>query len=261
MKIETLTKRNRNITIISILVMVFAIFCSKVVDFNIVKGISSVPKALIWLFTEFVPNGQSLSKISDIINKLIETILLSIAATTTAGILALIFGIMGSKVTRINGLFSTFSRFIASISRNVPDAVWAMVFLLSFGQNVLTGYFALFLVSFGVLTRAFIETMDESSQEVVLALEAAGASKIQIVFQGIIPSSISQMISWILYMIETNIRSSTLIGMLTGTGIGFMFEVYYKGMNYAVASLIVLSIIISIIIIEVISNKVRRVIL
>ena len=247
MKIEVLRKKNRTITIVVLAIIVFAILCSEVVNFNIIKGAASVPQAIKWLFSEFVPSRDSLSKLPDVINKLVETILLSIVATTTAGIIALFFGVMGSKVTRINGVISTFSRLIASISRNVPDAVWAMVFLLSFGQNVLTGYFALFLVSFGVLTRAFIETMDESSNEAVEALEASGASKAQIVFQAIIPSSISQMMSWILYMIETNIRSSTLIGILTGTGIGFMFEVYYKSMNYSVASLVVIAIIIAII--------------
>lgn len=136
-----------------------------------------------------------------------------------------------------------------------------MIFLLSFGQNVLTGYFALFFVSFGVLTRAFIETIDESSINSIEALEASGASYPQIVFQAVIPSSMTQMISWILYMVETNIRSSTLIGILTGTGIGFVFDLYYKSMNYGVASLVVISIVIAVFIIEFISNYVRRVIL
>ena len=62
-------------------------------------------------------------------------------------------------------------------------------------------------------------------------------------------------------MVETNIRSSTLIGILTGTGIGFVFDLYYKSMNYGVASLVVISIVIAVFIIEFISNYVRRVIL
>ena len=69
------------------------------------------------------------------------------------------------------------------------------------------------------------------------------------------------MISWILFMIETNIRSSTLVGILTGTGIGYTFDMYYKTMNYNVVSLITISIVITVIIIELISNYVRRVIL
>ena len=93
------------------------------------------------------------------------------------------------------------------------------------------------------------------------ALEATGASYFQIVFQAVIPSAMSQMISWMMYMIETNIRSSTLIGILTGTGIGFVFDLYYKSMKYNVAALVVLLIVVAVFIIEFISNRVRRAVL
>lgn len=261
MKIEVLEKRKRTITLVLLLIIVFCIISSKITDFNSLKGLLSIPDAFLWMITNFIPEANSFSKLPNILNKLIETILLSVAATTVAAGFALFFGVMGSKVTKVNGIISTVSRFIASVSRNVPDAVWAMIFLLSFGQNVLTGYFALFFVSFGVLTRAFIETIDESSINSIEALEASGASYPQIVFQAVIPSSMTQMISWILYMVETNIRSSTLIAILTGTGIGFVFDLYYKSMNYGVASLVVISIVIAVFIIEFISNYVRRVIL
>ena len=261
MKIEVLEKRKRTIILVLLLIIVFCIISSKITDFNSLKGLLSIPDAFLWMITNFIPEANSFSKLPNILNKLIETILLSVAATTVAAGFALFFGVMGSKVTKVNGIISTVSRFIASVSGNVPDAVWAMIFLLSFGQNVLTGYFALFFVSFGVLTRAFIETIDESSINSIEALEASGASYPQIVFQAVIPSSMTQMISWILYMVETNIRSSTLIGILTGTGIGFVFDLYYKSMNYGVASLVVISIVIAVFIIEFISNYVRRVIL
>ena len=261
MKIEVLEKRKRTITLVLLLIIVFCIISSKITDFNSLKGLLSIPDAFLWMITNFIPEANSFWKLPNILNKLIETILLSVEATTVAAGFALFFGVMGSKVTKVNGIISTVSRFIASVSRNVPDAVWAMIFLLSFGQNVLTGYFALFFVSFGVLTRAFIETIDESSINSIEALEASGASYPQIVFQAVIPSSMTQMISWILYMVETNIRSSTLIGILTGTGIGFVFDLYYKSMNYGVASLVVISIVIAVFIIEFISNYVRRVIL
>ena len=261
MKIEVLTRRNKIIAVIFIVAAVLFLLCSYVTNFNVIKGINSVPVAILWMFKNFIPDISSISKMPDILNKLIETILLSVAATTIASVFALFFGVMGSKATRVNNFISIFSRFIASAFRNIPDAVWAMIFLLSFGQNILTGYFALFFVSFGILTRAFIETIDESGIGVIEALEATGASYFQIIFQAVIPSSLSQMISWILYMIETNIRSSTLIGILTGTGIGFIFDLYYKSMKYNVAGLVVLSIVLAVFLIEFISNKVRRAIL
>lgn len=68
------------------------------------------------------------------------------------------------------------------------------------------------------------------------------------------------VITWVLYMIETNIRSSTLIGILTATGIGYLFDLYYKRLDFASASLVVLSIVVLVLVIETVSNKVRKVI-
>jgi phosphonate transport system permease protein len=61
-------------------------------------------------------------------------------------------------------------------------------------------------------------------------------------------------------MVETNIRSATLVGLLTGTGIGFSFDLYYKSLNYSSAALVVLTIVVTIVLIELLSNAIRKVI-
>jgi phosphonate transport system permease protein len=161
----------------------------------------------------------------------------------------------------VNGLLSAISRGIATVSRNIPVAAWALILLFSFGQSSITGFFALFFASFGFLTRAFIETIDEVSNSSVEALRATGAQFFPIIFQSVIPSSLPQMISWVLFEIETNIRSATLVGILTGTGIGFSFDLYYKSSNYSAASLVVMTIVLTVFVIEYLSNLIRRVIL
>ena len=61
-------------------------------------------------------------------------------------------------------------------------------------------------------------------------------------------------------MIENNIRSSTLIGILTATGIGYLFDMYYKRLEFGSAGLVVLSLVVLVIVIETISIQVRKVI-
>jgi phosphonate transport system permease protein len=136
-----------------------------------------------------------------------------------------------------------------------------MIFLLSFGQNVLTGLLSLFIGTVGFLTRAFTETIDEAAESSVEALRASGASWTHTVARAVLPSVLPQTTSWMLYMIETNIRDATLVGILTGTGIGFLFDLYYKSLNYPSATLVVIGIIVVVIAIETASNSLRRVIL
>lgn len=232
-----------------------------ITSYDPVAGFTSIGKALVWGASNFYPDARSLTKLPDIARKLRDTILMSIAATTVAAIFALMLAMVGSRTTRLNMAFSVIARAVASVLRNIPLVAWAMILMLAFSQSQLTGFLALFFGSLGFLTRAFIETIDEASNQAVEALQATGASYLSIVLQAVLPSSLPQMISWLLFMIDTNIRDATLVGLLTGTGIGFSFDVYYKSFHFHDASLVVLMIVITIISIEMISNYIRRIIL
>lgn len=231
------------------------------VGFDPLQAIFDVPGGLAWMATQFVPSLPSLSKLETILPALGSTILASIASSCIAAVLAYICAVVGSRTVGVGGIVSLAVRAIASLFRNIPVVAWAFILLFSFKQSEFTGFFALFLTSFGYLTRCFLESIDEMSTGPVEALRAAGASYGQIVAQAVVPLSITAVVSWVLYMIETNIRDATLIGILTGTGVGFVFDVYYKSFRYDIAGLVILCIVLVVIACEVISNYVRRQIL
>ncbi|WP_298483844.1 ABC transporter permease subunit [uncultured Ruminococcus sp.] len=254
-------KRKLTYTIVLAVVLGIYIVSSLVTEFHLTEGVASFPKAFAWIAENLIPDEMAMKRFPKILDKLIETALLSVAVTVIAAIFAFFFSLFGSKATGFHGIINRIVRIVAAFFRNVPDVVWAMLLMFSFGQNILTGFFALFFTTFGLLTRAFIETIDEVSASCIEALHASGANFIQTVFQGIIPSTITGIVTWVLYMIETNIRSSTLIGILTATGIGYLFDMYYKRLDFSSASLVVVLIIIMVIVIETISNQIRKVIL
>jgi phosphonate transport system permease protein len=255
-----IAKKRNNLVFLMIILMLTAA-CVILTDFDTGKGFTGFYKALKWAFANFYPDAKALSKLPAILLKLKETFLMSVAATTMAALLASFFALLGSHTTRINSFLSKISRAVASVLRNIPLVAWAMVLLFTFGQSSLTGFLALFFATFGFLARAFMETFDEVSSSAVEALQASGATYGQIVFQAVFPASLPQMLSWILYMIETNIRDATLLGILTGTGIGFSFNLYFRSMNYHAASLVVIVIVLTVFVIEYLSNYVRREIL
>jgi phosphonate transport system permease protein len=258
---DIFVRRKRSFTLAFLAVFALFAVASLITEYNVLRGFQSMPLAIGWIATNLVPDTGALTRLPNILAKLGETALLSIAVTVCAAILAFFFSLLGTRITRVNPWIGKSVRMIAAFFRNVPDVVWAMLLLFSFGQNILTGFFALFFATFGMLTRTFIETIDEVSAACVEALHATGATYMQTVFQGIIPSSMSEIVTWVLFMIETNIRSSTLIGVLTATGIGYLFDLYYKRLDYGSASLVVISIVLLVIVIETISNQIRKVIL
>jgi phosphonate transport system permease protein len=254
-------KRKRTFTLVFVCAAALFAISSVAADYSVIGGVASVPKAAVWMARNFIPDEKAWLRLPNILAKLNETALLSVAVTVCAAVCAFFFSLLGTRTTKGNPHVGRAVRIIAAFFRNVPDVVWAMLLLFSFGQNILTGFFALFFYSFGMLTRTFIETIDEVSASCVEALHATGATHMQTVFQGIVPSSLPDIVSWVLYMIETNIRSSTLIGVLTATGIGYLFDLYYKRLDYSSASLVVISIVALVIVIETISNQIRKVIM
>lgn len=228
-------------------------------DFDLLFSIASIPTALSWMFVNFTPTARALGYLPYILEQTISTVLDSVAATVISAVIGIVLAVMGSsktgiECTPVRGVI----RVIASIFRNVPMIAWALLLLLSFKQNEFTGFLALLLTTVGQLTRFFLDTLDEIPGGPIEALQACGASWWQVTFQAGIPLAEAELMSWMLYMAETNVRSATLIGILTGTGIGFVFNLYYTSFRYDCAGLVVLVTIVVVLAIEAVSNKARR---
>ena len=239
--------RRRSLSIVAVF-LVFVIanaLAGGYVGFDFVASIADIPAGIAWMASNFVPSVESFEKIGQILSSLGSTVLVSIAASCTAAGLAFVFAVLGSRSVGIGGPVSIAVRAIASLFRNIPVVAWAFILLFSFKQSEFTGFFALFLTSFGYLTRCYLESIDEVSGGSVEALRATGAGYFPIVAQAVVP-------------IETNIRDATLIGILTGTGIGFVFDLYYKSFRYDIAGLVIVMIVIAVIVCEAVSNYVRR---
>lgn len=228
------------------------------VDYDFVRAVVDVPGGFAWMLAEFMPTASSLDKLGTILPALGSTILASIASSCTAAVLAYACAVVGSRSVGVGGPVPLMVRAVASLFRNIPVVAWAFLLLFSFKQSEFTGFLALFLGSFGYLTRCFLENVDEMGAGPVEALRATGAGACQIVAQAVVPMTITAVVSQTLYMIETNIRDATLVGILTGTGIGFVFDIYYKSFRYDVAGLTIVAIVVVVIACELTSNFVRR---
>lgn len=252
--------RRRSIFIVFLAVVFVAInaLSGAVVDFDFIAAVTDFPSVVVWTVTNFVPSAEALDKMPQILTSLVSTILSAVASSVVGGIFAYILAVLGSRSVGIGGPTSIIVRGIASLFRNIPAVAWSFLLLFSFNQSEFTGFLVLFLGSFGYLTRCFLETIDEISVGVIEALRATGASYLQIVVQAVIPLSITSVVSWLLYVVETNIRDATLVGILTGTGIGFVFNIYYKSFDYDIAAVIILCIVVVVIACEATSNYVRR---
>ena len=226
--------------------------------FDPIETLVDFPGGVVWAVEHFTPTAASLERLPKILRALWETFLGAAAAAVVSAVLAYGFALAGCRTVGFGGPVRLAVRAIASISRNIPNVAWAFMLMFSFGQSEFTGFLVLFMKSFGFLARMFLETMDEVPRGPIEALQATGAGRLQIIAHGLVPLTSTQVISWLLYMTETNTRDATLVGMLTGSGIGFTFELYYRTFRYDTAGLVILCVAAMAMACEVASNYVRR---
>lgn len=206
----------------------------------------------------FPPSLPGQGRLLHVVQSVLITIAMAVTATVCAGVCAFFVSLFASEYISPIPRLAKYIRGIATFMRNIPALVWAFILFSSLGIGTSVGFAALFITSFAFLIRAFVETMDEVSDDCVESLLSVGASFPQRVVHGILPSCIPGFISWFLYCFEVNIRASTIVGMVGGGGVGLVLLSYLKSFKYHTASGIILLVAVMIILVDLLTGKLRR---
>ena len=158
--------------------------------------------------------------------------------TFSLGILATIFGaaiaFFGALLCARNissPTVSNITRAFVALIRAVPSLLWVLIFTVSAGIGSVAAVAGLTVHSAGYLVKAYSESFEEMDNGVIEALRASGASFWQIVFQAIVPSSISYLIAWTFLRFEINFTNALIIGAVAGAG-GLGFDLFMAGTYY-----------------------------
>jgi phosphonate transport system permease protein len=227
--------------------------------FNPIAALLSQGEFWNFIFTDFVP--PSAGRLLALLRAVTQTIYMALASTGLSAILALLLSLLGTAAVTRSRTINALVRAFASILRNIPNLVWAFILVAAFGIGTVVGVLSLIIGTTGSLTRFFIEILDETARETMEPLLAAGAGTPSIVTQALLPGAMPGFIAWILYCVELNIRTSTILGMVGAGGIGLLLMGYIKQFNYAAASTAILAVALVIIGVNLLTNYLRRLIM
>ena len=107
-----------------------------------------------------------------------------------------------------------------NILRTIPEIVWALIFVFLVGLGPFPGALALGVHTGGVLGKLFGEVLEDVDPRPLESLQASGATRLQILFYGILPQALPQWASYALYRWEVNIRAAAVLGFVGAGGIG-----------------------------------------
>ena len=141
--------------------------------------------------------------------------------------------------------------------RSVPDLVYALILVWTFGVGPLAGILAIALHTTGALGKLFAEVTENADMRPWDGVRAAGANWVQTVRYAILPQVMPNILSYVLLRFETTVRGATVIGFVGAGGIGQeLYTVISFNYYQEIGALIVL-IILAVSAIDLISERVR----
>lgn len=151
-----------------------------------------------------------------------ETILMAFLGTMGAAILALPLAFMAAKRFSPYMLLRGATRRLFDFVRGVDALIWTVVLARAFGPGPLTGALAILITDTGTFGKIFSEALENVDSKQIEGVASTGAKPIQRYRFGVIPQLVPVLLAQILYFLESNTRSATIIGAITGGGIGLM---------------------------------------
>ncbi|MBN2735889.1 MAG: ABC transporter permease subunit [Spirochaetales bacterium] len=151
----------------------------------------------------------------------LQTLALAFITTLVGSGFALILGLLAAK-NITNEKLSNAIKMIISFIRAIPTVLWVLIFAIGAGLGAVAAVVGMSFHTIGYLVKAYSESFEEIDGGVIEALRASGANWIQIIFQAILPSSATYLLSWTFFRFEINFAVAVAMGAAAGAGgIGF----------------------------------------
>ena len=193
-----------------------------------------------------------------LIGPFMETIYIAIVGTVVGGLLAIPVAVLAAR-NLSPGLVIWFAdRNFMNILRTLPDLFWAMLFATAVGFGPVAGALALSVFTIAVVSKLWSESLESIDMGLPEAVRAVGGRWSQMVQFAALPQATAHYVSYVLYAFELNVRASMVLGLVGAGGIGMILETQRANFEYERVSLIILAVLVAILIIERISEFIRK---
>ncbi|MGN1404246.1 MAG: PhnE/PtxC family ABC transporter permease [Ruminococcus sp.] len=239
--------------LIGLTVYAFLSFDYKEIDF-----FDAAADTLHNIKTVFLEPRLSRDTIFNVLYQLLVTFCLGILSTIFGAVLAFFCSLLCAKNIAASWLANIIKSLVALV-RAVPTVLWVLIFAVSAGLGSVAAVIGLTFHSFAYLTKVYAESIEEIDSGTIEALRASGAGFWQIVFQAILPASISRMVAWTFMRFEINFTNAVAMGAAAGAG-GIGFQLYMAGSFYFdlhEMGFLTYVVVIAVILLEMVSTKIK----
>lgn len=220
-RVKPLTKETAVIRILLLVLTLTTVYALSTIDYQSVDVLQAMADTAANFKIIFLQPGSSHLSFSKAFSEVVITLGLAFLSTLFGSVIALFLGLLGAQNLAPKAVTNVIKAFVALI-RSIPSILWVLIFAVAAGLGSAAAVIGMTFHSISYLTKAYAESFEELDRSVIDALKASGANWWQIVFQAVIPSSSTYLLSWTFMRFEMNFANAVAMGAAAGAaGIGF----------------------------------------
>ena len=204
-----------------------------------------------------LPPDTEASKMTLMLRGLYETLEIAIISSALGILLSLPIGLFAAR--NLMPPWVTWPmRFLIALCRSFHQVIIAILFVKAVGFGALAGILALTVASIGFIAKLFADAIEEISLAQVEAVRATGAPFMNVISYGVMPQVLNRFIGFATYQFDSNLRNSTMVGIVGAGGIGGTMFAAFQKFDYDYLLTILLAIIAMIMVSETLQNWIKK---
>ena len=188
---------------------------------------------------------------------LLETFCIAFLGTVVGALISLPFSFLAAP-NIVPKPIALIGRFVIAAIRTIPAFVYGLMFIRVTGPGAFAGLLTMSLTSVGMVSKMFIESIENLDPGILESMDAAGCTTFQKIRHGILPQLAPDFSSTIIYRFDMNLRDATVLGLVGAGGIGAPLIFAMSSYRWNEVGAILLGLIILVLLIEALSSRIRK---
>ena len=240
--------------LVTLAVVLYSVYVLAQIDITAERLALGLKQGSKFISRMFPPD---LSKMDILWTGIRESMQIAVLSTAVGIALSLPIGLLAARNLMPAPVCWT-ARGLIALSRSLHPVIKAILFVKAVGFGPLAGILALVVATVGFVGKLFADAIEEISPKQVEAVRATGASFMNVVLFGVLPQVLSRFVGFGTYQLDSNLRNSTMVGIVGAGGIGGALFSAFQRFDYDFVFTILATIVLIIVVGEVAVNAIRK---
>jgi phosphonate transport system permease protein len=206
------------------------------------------------LIASFFPPYLAPSYLVALIVPLVQTVGMAAGGMLAACLVGLPLAMLiGAQVKGARALYA-----VLAAVRAIPDLTLAILCVVVVGIGPAAGMLALAIFYTAMIGKVFADLFLAADWRPIEALRTTGATRLMVAFYGLLPITVSNLVSMGCYSFECAVRAAVIVGAVGGGGLGSELMGTIAGFDYRRASTLIILLVILVSALDSISWLLRR---